>query len=183
MLTTSPRSHVPAVRETHLLATSVCVLVINACMLIISASSLVISTCMLAIIESDRNKYTRKAFAIDICCGCKRLTTYRRSPIDSYTVTDRTHNTPPRSVHSPSHRRPRVSGVCRRPGETCGRSPNVLQCFHSTMWPLALTGLITCCGCKRLTTYRRSPIDSYTVTDRTHNNIYTILVQPFPFRA
>ena len=27
-----------------------------------------------------------------VCCRSKRLTTYRRSPIDSYIVTDRTHN-------------------------------------------------------------------------------------------
>jgi hypothetical protein len=27
-----------------------------------------------------------------ICCRSKRLTTYRHSPIDSYIVTDRTHN-------------------------------------------------------------------------------------------
>lgn len=46
------RSHVPAVRETHLLAISACVLVISAC--------------MLAIIDSDRNKYARNAFDIDI---------------------------------------------------------------------------------------------------------------------
>jgi hypothetical protein len=53
------RSHVPAVRETHLLAISACVLVISACMLVTNA-------CVLAIIDGSLNKNARNAFDIDI---------------------------------------------------------------------------------------------------------------------
>ena len=52
MLFFHERSHFPAVRETHLLNISVCVLVISAC--------------VLAIIDNDRKKYARNDFDIDI---------------------------------------------------------------------------------------------------------------------